>query len=86
MPEKVEIVQFSEDPATYVANALSPARSMRVVIDPEQNLADVQVASDMVSLAIGREGQNSRLARADRLADQYPGCRPARQAAFRGCP
>ncbi|MXX66684.1 MAG: transcription termination/antitermination protein NusA [Chloroflexi bacterium] len=62
VPEKVEIVQFSEDPATYVANALSPARSMRVVIDPEQNLADVQVASDMVSLAIGREGQNSRLA------------------------
>ena len=62
VPEKVEIVQYSEDPAAYVANALSPARSMRVNIDPEQNLADVQVSSDMVSLAIGREGQNSRLA------------------------
>ncbi len=62
VPEKVEIVEYSEDPSTYVANALSPARSMRVIVDAEQNLADVQVASDMVSLAIGREGQNSRLA------------------------
>ena len=62
VPEKVEIVEFSDDPIKYVANALSPAQVNSVNISIEENLADVLVASDMVSLAIGREGQNSRLA------------------------
>ena len=62
VPEKVEIVEYSDDPIKYIANALSPAQVISVTISVEQNLADVLVASDMVSLAIGREGQNSRLA------------------------
>lgn len=62
VPEKVEIVEYSDDPIKYVANALSPAQVNSVNITIEENLADVLVAPDMVSLAIGREGQNSRLA------------------------
>ena len=62
VPEKVEIVEYSDDPIKYVANALSPAQVISVSISIEENLADVLVAPDMVSLAIGREGQNSRLA------------------------
>ncbi len=62
VPEKVEIVEFSDDATRYVGNALSPAQVIAVNINVEENLADVLVAPDMVSLAIGREGQNSRLA------------------------
>ena len=62
VPEKVEIVEFSDDATRYVGNALSPAQVIGVNINVEENLADVLVAPDMVSLAIGREGQNSRLA------------------------
>ena len=62
VPEKVEIVEFSDDATRYVGNALSPAQIIAVNINVEENLADVLVAPDMVSLAIGREGQNSRLA------------------------
>jgi len=62
VPEKVEIVEYSDAPVKYVANALSPAQVISVNISIEENLADVLVAPDMVSLAIGREGQNSRLA------------------------
>lgn len=60
--EKVEIVLHHEEPRVYVANALSPARVRNVHVDLAQRVADVFVPTDMVSLAIGREGQNSRLA------------------------
>ena len=60
--EKVEIILFDDETRIYVANALSPARVQNVHIDLAQRVADVFVPTDMVSLAIGREGQNSRLA------------------------
>ena len=55
--ERVDVVPWSDDPARCVAAALSPARVSRVVIDPETIVPD-----DQLSLAIGKEGQNARLA------------------------
>lgn len=60
--ERVDVIQWSDDPARYIANALSPARVSRVVVDPETNRATVIVPDDQLSLAIGKEGQNARLA------------------------
>ncbi len=60
--EKVEIILYDDEPRVYVANALSPARVRNVHVDLSQRVADVFVPTDMVSLAIGREGQNARLA------------------------
>ncbi len=60
--ERVDVIQWSDDPAVYVANALSPARVSSVVIDPENHYATVVVPDDQLSLAIGKEGQNARLA------------------------
>ncbi len=60
--ERVDVVLWSDDPAKCVASALSPARVSRVVIDPEDNYATVVVPDDQLSLAIGKEGQNARLA------------------------
>lgn len=60
--ERVDVIQWNEDPAIYVANALSPARVTRVDIDEENNYATVIVPDDQLSLAIGKEGQNARLA------------------------
>jgi transcription termination/antitermination protein NusA len=61
--EKIDIVDFSEDPAEFVANALSPARVTRVdVVDPAAMEARVVVPDYQLSLAIGKEGQNARLA------------------------
>lgn len=60
--ERVDVIQWSEDPERYIANALSPARVSRVVVDPETNRATVIVPDDQLSLAIGKEGQNARLA------------------------
>lgn len=60
--ERVDVIQWDEDPAVYVANALSPARVTRVDIDEEKNYATVIVPDDQLSLAIGKEGQNARLA------------------------
>lgn len=60
--EKVEIILYDDEPRVYVANALSPARVRNVHVDLHQRVADVFVPTDMVSLAIGREGQNARLA------------------------
>ena len=60
--EKVDIIPWSEDPATFVANALSPAQVVGVRIDEELRIANVTVPERMLSLAIGREGQNARLA------------------------
>lgn len=60
--ERVDVIQWSEDPAIYIANALSPARVSNVTIDAESHHATVVVPDDQLSLAIGKEGQNARLA------------------------
>lgn len=60
--EKIDVIPWSEDPAVFVANALSPAQVLSVDIDQEHRIATVTVPERMLSLAIGREGQNARLA------------------------
>ena len=60
--ERVDVVLWSDDPAKRVANALSPAKVTRVIVDPEHTYATVIVPDDQLSLAIGKEGQNARLA------------------------
>lgn len=60
--ERVDVIQWSADPARYVANALSPAKVTSVTIDEEKHYATVVVNDDQLSLAIGKEGQNARLA------------------------
>jgi len=60
--EKIDIVRWSQDPAQFIANALSPARVLTVWADEEQKMARVLVPDAQLSLAIGREGQNARLA------------------------
>jgi len=60
--EKVDIVRWSDEPARYVASALSPAKVSRVIIDEETRSATVVAPDNQLSLAIGREGQNVRLA------------------------
>lgn len=60
--ERVDIIQWSEDPAEYVSNALSPAVVSSVTIDNDNHYATVVVPDDQLSLAIGKEGQNARLA------------------------
>lgn len=60
--EKIDIVNYSEDPSTYVANALSPAKVDSVTTNEEERSAEVIVPDDQLSLAIGKEGQNARLA------------------------
>ncbi|MFI5253863.1 MAG: transcription termination factor NusA [Candidatus Limnocylindrales bacterium] len=76
--EKIDIIPWSDDPAQLVANALSPAQVVGVRIDEEARIANVTVPERMLSLAIGREGQNARLAakmtgwRIDIRSDQAP--------------
>lgn len=61
--EKIDVIRWSPDPATYIANALSPARVDEVrLVAPDLRQAHVLVAEDQLSLAIGKEGQNVRLA------------------------
>ena len=60
--EKIDIIPWSEDLATFVVNALQPATVSRVVIDEEEARIEVVVPDDQLSLAIGRRGQNVRLA------------------------
>jgi transcription termination/antitermination protein NusA len=60
--EKIDVIPWSEDASVFVANALSPAQVLGVVIDEEHRIANVTVPERMLSLAIGREGQNARLA------------------------
>ena len=60
--EKIDIVPFSEDPEEYVMRALSPAKIKQVIIEEETNHAEVIVHDYQLSLAIGKEGQNARLA------------------------
>jgi N utilization substance protein A len=60
--EKIDIIPWSEDTATFVVNALQPATVSRVVLDEEEGRIEVVVPDDQLSLAIGRRGQNVRLA------------------------
>ena len=60
--EKIDVVEWSRDPSQYIANALSPATVLRVDIDQEENSALAVVSERHISLAIGKEGQNARLA------------------------
>ena len=60
--EKIDIIPFNEEPARFVAKALSPARVREVLVDDEAKQATVIVPDDQLSLAIGKEGQNARLA------------------------
>lgn len=60
--EKIDIINWSEDPETLIKNALSPAQVVSVTVDPEEKSARVIVPDYQLSLAIGREGQNARLA------------------------
>jgi transcription termination/antitermination protein NusA len=60
--EKIDIIPWSADPATFVVNALAPAEVAKVVMDEEQRRIEVVVPNDQLSLAIGRRGQNVRLA------------------------
>ena len=62
--EKIDIIPWSPDVATFVVNALQPAEVAKVVLDEQDNRIDVVVPDDQLSLAIGRRGQNVRLASA----------------------
>lgn len=60
--ERVDVIEWSEDPRTFVANALNPAKVLAVDISHDDRIARVTVADHQLSLAIGRDGQNARLA------------------------
>jgi N utilization substance protein A len=60
--EKIDIIPWSPDPATFIVNALAPAEVTKVVLDDESRRVEVVVPDDQLSLAIGRRGQNVRLA------------------------
>src|SRR3954465_1527023 len=60
--EKIDIIPWNDEPARFVAKALAPARVREVLVDDEDEQATVVVPDDQLSLAIGREGQNARLA------------------------
>ena len=60
--EKIEIIPWSDDPVTFVINALAPAVPSKVVMDEDAGRMEVVVPDDQLSIAIGRRGQNVRLA------------------------
>ena len=60
--EKIDVVEWSPDSASFISKALSPAKPLQVVLNQEEKTALVVVPKDQVSLAIGKEGQNARLA------------------------
>ena len=60
--EKIDIIKYSEDPAQFIAAALAPADVVEVRLSDEGKLCRVIVPDDQLSLAIGKEGQNARLA------------------------
>jgi len=60
--EKIDIIPHNDEPARFVAKALSPARVREVLVDDDAKQATVVVPDDQLSLAIGKEGQNARLA------------------------
>ena len=89
--EKIDVIEWAPDQAGFVANALSPARVLNVTLNEEEKTARVLVPSDQMSLAIGKEGQNARLANRPRGAGQRPfsapgwaGCVPCGAARRRG--
>jgi N utilization substance protein A len=60
--EKIDVIQWHDDPGVFISNALSPAQVASIKIDEERNAATVVVPDKQLSLAIGKEGQNARLA------------------------
>lgn len=60
--EKIDIIEYSEDPKKYIAGALAPAENLSIEIDEDKHKATVVVPEDQLSLAIGKGGQNARLA------------------------
>ena len=60
--EKIDIINWDENPALLIENALSPAKVISVMADPDTKVASVIVPDYQLSLAIGKEGQNARLA------------------------
>ncbi len=60
--EKIDIIEYNEDPVKFIANALAPAKVLSIELNEEDHKAVVKVASDKLSLAIGKAGQNVRLA------------------------
>lgn len=60
--EKIDIIEYSEDQSKFIANALAPAKVISIDLDEEEHKAVVKVSSDKLSLAIGKNGQNVRLA------------------------
>ncbi len=60
--EKVDIIEYSDDPAKFIANALAPAKTLSIELHESERKAIVKVSSDKLSLAIGKSGQNVRLA------------------------
>ena len=77
--EKIDIIQWDPEPARFIAKALSPARVREVYLDEDEKQAEVIVPDDQLSLAIGREGQNARLA--VKLTDWKIDIKPESQAA-----
>jgi len=61
-PEKVDIIKYSEDPVEYIKSALSPSNVLEVIVNEEEKTCRVLVENSQLSLAIGKEGQNARLA------------------------
>jgi transcription antitermination factor NusA-like protein len=60
--EKIDIISYSEDPARFIESALSPAKEVSVKLNEEEKIATVTISEDQLSLAIGKKGQNVRLA------------------------
>ena len=60
--EKIDIIEYDENPVKFIANALAPAKVLSIELNEEENKASVKVDSDKLSLAIGKAGQNVRLA------------------------
>ncbi len=60
--EKIDVIEWNEEPSTYIASALLPAQVMAIDVKPEEKFAQVIVQDDQLSLAIGKAGQNARLA------------------------
>jgi N utilization substance protein A len=88
--ERIDVVQWDPEPSRFVANALSPSQVLSVVIRPEENTAEVVVPDRQLSLAIGKEGQNARLAakltgwridiKSQTIAEQEAALRPPEEA------
>ena len=60
--EKIDVIRWAENPVEYIVNAIAPAKPIKVIYNEEKNTADVVLAQDQLSLAIGRGGQNVKLA------------------------